>query len=129
MNKLFALTRSIEILPILSTLSYFLPIFTIKNRTVWPFVVLILIFSSLHHFFPENQFFRILDWTTAFILIVLIMNKISDIGPVVWLCLFAGLNIWLASIFSFYYLDNKFLYEILHSSWHVLSAFILYQTF
>lgn len=129
MNKLFIITKSIEILPILSTLSYLLPILTIKNRTVWPFVILILLFSSLHHFLLENQIFRLLDWATALILIVLVMSKISDIGPMVWFGLFVGLNIWLTSIFSFYYLDNKFLYEVLHSFWHVLSAFILYSIF
>jgi hypothetical protein len=129
MNKLLALIKSIEVLPILSTLSYTLPIYTIRNKNIWPFLFLIFIFSALHHLLPENQILRTLDWVTAFILIILIMNKVSTLQPFVWLCLFIGLNLWLASIFSFYYLGNKFLYEILHSSWHVLSAFILYQTF
>ncbi len=123
------LLSQIEYIPAISTFA-FLYVYYEKLNSKFALIILLTFFSSLsHHIFPENNFVRLLDWGLAITLAILLISKINSINSIIFLLIVAAILSWLFSLIFFHYLHMNTFYEFTHSTWHLLSAYLLFIIF
>ncbi len=115
---------------ILSSISYLISSFFIFriNLTISLALGATTLFASLHHLFPNNNYVRVVDWTSAIMLITFIFifaKNTNQITPLFLSTVLVLFSIWLVSFVAF--INNAFiLYNFAHATWHILSALFIY---
>ncbi len=84
---------------------------------------LVTFFSLFHHSFPNQQIFRILDWTSAIVLILIYLENIGSYTNTLVIISFFVILIWYIS-FKAFRNQKILLYNVTHTLWHTLSALL-----
>jgi hypothetical protein len=123
-SKLFS--DSEEFFVIFSSICFVIPAFyfLINNSLLLSILFfLVAIFSVLHHTFPKKQSFRILDWISAIILILIYLANIGKYTNTLIMVSIMAILIWYTS-FKAFRNQKILLYNITHTLWHTLSAIL-----
>lgn len=128
-NYLINIIPKIEYLPAFSTFIY-LYVFYIKKQVAFSEILLFVFASSfLHHIFPDNGFIRFFDWTVALILVALVVSKFGLLNQTDFFIITVAILMWVASFILFHYFHAISYYQITHTAWHLLSAYLIFIIF
>jgi hypothetical protein len=84
--------------------------------------------SFFHHTYPKNIYFRISDWLSAICILLLILRNLNVQNIFFIITIFLALLFWVISFVAFHKHKTK-IYNISHTIWHILGAFIIYKIF
>lgn len=119
-------TESEEFFVVFSNVAFLVPAFYFfvnKSFILSILFLMVAIFSTLHHISPNKSLFRILDWTSAMVLIFIYLGNIEKYNNTLILVSIMALFLWYISFKAFGNKKTR-LYNITHTTWHILSAII-----